>query len=103
LFTPGGMPYTSPVGYFAPNGYGLHDMAGNVSQFCWDRYSSNYYSASPGTNPRGPTTSDDFYDARVVRGGNWCDIAPICRVAMRCFDVSDSTYSISGFRCVRGL
>jgi formylglycine-generating enzyme required for sulfatase activity len=31
-----GVPYTSPVDYFAPNGYGLYDMAGNVSQWCWD-------------------------------------------------------------------
>ena len=29
-------PYTSPVGYFAANGYGLYDMAGNVMEWCWD-------------------------------------------------------------------
>ena len=35
-FQAGGYPYSSPVGYFASNGYGLHDMAGNEGEWCWD-------------------------------------------------------------------
>ena len=35
-FTNGVAPYTSPVGYVPPNGYGLYDMAENVYEFCWD-------------------------------------------------------------------
>lgn len=54
-----------PVGYFAPNGYGLYDMAGNVWERCWDWYGS--YSYGPQTDPRGPTSG--LY--RVVRGGSW--------------------------------
>jgi formylglycine-generating enzyme required for sulfatase activity len=71
------MPYTSPVGSFAPNAYGLYDMVGNVSEWCWDWYGS--YSSGTQTDPRGPT-SGLF---RVLRGGGWDDYAIRCRAAYR--------------------
>ncbi len=99
LFTPGGMPYTSPVGYFAPNGYGLHDMAGNAYEWCWDRYLNLYYDSSPGSDPLGPESGT----SRVLRGGDWYGYANLCRVADRGNSAPDITFNNFGFRCVRGL
>ncbi len=98
MFTSGGTPYTSPAGYFAPNGYGLYDMAGNVWEWCWDRYSSSYYDSSPGSDPLGPESGM----SRVMRGGTWNDGADKCRAAYRLSSAPGSTHYSRGFRCVRG-
>jgi formylglycine-generating enzyme required for sulfatase activity len=95
-FGVGPYPYTSPVGYFAANGYGLYDMAGNVNQWCWDWYDSPY---TGGADPRGPVSSP--YDSRVLRGGNWFNFAVFARCASRFNSNPNQTYSIFGFRCVR--
>ncbi|MCX7001753.1 MAG: SUMF1/EgtB/PvdO family nonheme iron enzyme [bacterium] len=99
LFTPGDMPYTSPVGYFKANGYGLYDMAGNVEEWCWDWYGSTYYASSPSSNPTGPTTGT----YRVLRDGDWINTANNCCVANRNKIAPDSLIFDIGFRCVRGL
>lgn len=44
---------TSPVGSFAPNGYGLYDIDGNAMEWCADWYSGDYYKNSPRKNPKG--------------------------------------------------
>jgi formylglycine-generating enzyme required for sulfatase activity len=61
----GGSPYTSPVGCFAANGYGLYDMAGNVWEWCWDWY--GVYRDELQTDPRGPISGT----IRMYRGGSW--------------------------------
>ncbi|MBN1489896.1 MAG: SUMF1/EgtB/PvdO family nonheme iron enzyme [Phycisphaerae bacterium] len=99
-FQMGGLPYTNPVDYFAPNNYGLHDMAGNVWEWCNDWYLSSYYSSSPYNNPRGPTTAQTY---RVLRGGCWGSNASYSRVADRSGYTGPANHTNSiGFRCAAG-
>jgi formylglycine-generating enzyme required for sulfatase activity len=94
--------YTSPVGYFAPNGYGLYDMAGNVREWCWDWYGAPY---AGGTDPRGPASSSS--GTRTLRGGYWGFYASALRCADRNQELGEaapgsaSPYITTGFRCVR--
>lgn len=96
-YASGGLPYTSPVGSFPANGYGLFDMAGNVWEWCWDWHSVIYYLELPGADPRGPATGP----YRVIRGGSWYNEACYARVASRVSEFPNITYYDYGFRCVR--
>ena len=93
-FNDGVYPYTSSVGYFAPNGYGLYDMAGNVFQWCWDRYGS--YSSSSQNDPRGPTSGS----TRVWRGGSWGYDGSFCASALRNGSYPSTRDYYFGFRVV---
>ena len=90
--------WTSPVGSFPPNGYGLHDMAGNVFEWCADWYAADYYQHSESENPQGP----EIGQTRVLRGGSWSNnVFGIYQ--MRCayrFHARPETRNLTiGFRC----
>ena len=98
----GSQPFTSPVGSFPPNSYGLYDMAGNVWEWCWDWYDADWYPRAGATadNPRGPAIVLNY---RVLRGGQWQGLANFARCADRYFYFPVNAYDTVGFRCVRGL
>ncbi|MCW8128739.1 MAG: SUMF1/EgtB/PvdO family nonheme iron enzyme, partial [Planctomycetota bacterium] len=85
-----------PVGQKAANAFGLHDMLGNVNEWCGDNFDSEYYGASPAQDPKGPEKQGN----KVYRGGSWKDKPEACRVSAR-GSASRVTYRNDlGFRLV---
>jgi len=89
----------APVGRFAPNAWGLHDLAGNASEWVADCWHASYRRApadgAPWFNPGCRT--------RVVRGGSWAGSPAQTRAAWRAPMDSDMTSGRVGFRLVRGI
>ncbi|MCX5663539.1 MAG: SUMF1/EgtB/PvdO family nonheme iron enzyme, partial [Planctomycetota bacterium] len=86
---------TNAVGGKLANGLGLHDMAGNVFEWCQDWY--GLYSSASVTNPTGPTT----WTYRLLRGGYWYADSGCCRASMRDLSSPVNLFSSIGFRVVR--
>jgi formylglycine-generating enzyme required for sulfatase activity len=87
---------TTPVGSFKKNAFALHDMHGNVAEWCADLYDSNYYANSPKIDPQGPNNGP----LRVARGGGWNDGPLFCRSAARVWCAPTLRYAYLGFRVV---
>jgi sulfatase modifying factor 1 len=92
-----GYEFTSPVGKFAPNAFGLYDMHGNVWEWCADWYGEDYYAKSPVDDPQGPETGQ----VRVRRGGSWHTWPFYVRSSYRNWLTVESRYTLVGMRLVR--
>jgi formylglycine-generating enzyme required for sulfatase activity len=88
---------TTPVMSYAPNGYGLYDMSGNVYEWCHDWYGYNYYeiSVQEPDDPKGPLQG--VY--RVLRGGCWKSLKEDLRCSRRHRNNPGTVNSTYGFRC----
>jgi len=87
---------TCKVGSYKANNFGLHDMSGNVLEWCSDWYGKDTYSQSPLRDPEGPASGA----SRVLRGGTWCMEAARCRSATRYRHMKFFLTHVIGFRVV---
>jgi len=85
------------VGRKLANGYGLHDVLGNVWEWVNDWYGVEYYQSSPSQDPAGPTNGE----FRVLRGGSWRSNPSGVRVSYRYMEYPSVRYEHVGFRCVQ--
>jgi formylglycine-generating enzyme required for sulfatase activity len=88
--------YTAPVASFPANDFGLHDMVGNVWEWCSDWLDGNYYRRSPPADPPGPTSGEE----RAVRGGSWGFHPEWLRTSVRVRAIPDGRGDDIGLRCV---
>ena len=92
-----GYVFTSPVGKFSPNAFGLYDMHGNAGQWCSDWYDARYYEKSPQDDPSGPSGGT----RRVCRGSHWDSVPMASRSACRDSALAGFSDFGSGFRVTR--
>ncbi len=104
-YTKDGHVITSRVGTFAPNDFGLYDMAGNVSEWTSTAFTESVSKLTNDLNPeyRYDAAQEDPYrmKRKIVRGGSWKDVAHNIRSDLRMWEYQNEQRSYIGFRCVR--
>jgi formylglycine-generating enzyme required for sulfatase activity len=83
-----------PVGRYAPNAFGLYDIAENLHEWCSDWFDPGYYAVTPERNPRGPESGT----RRSSRGGSWRHAIKVARCAARSSIPPEFQYADYGFR-----
>lgn len=98
----GNYTYTAPVKKFPKNGYGLYDMAGNVSEWTESPYNNSTYEFSSTLNPN---LSNQAYREvkKTVRGGSWKDAGFLLMTGYRDWERKDSARSYIGFRTIQDI
>ena len=105
-----GYAYTAPVGSYPPNAYGLYDMGGNVTEWCFDAFDENFYATSPRRNPVADILVKDgennvvaINKLRVMRGGSWYYSPGAVWIASRNGNAPTLRHINHGFRCVKSV
>lgn len=93
------------VAHYAPNDFGLYDMAGNVAEWCEDTFNESSYNFTHDLNQYAPYQATDQdspqMKRKVIRGGSWKDQKHFIQTASRAYEYQDSGKSYVGFRCVQ--
>ncbi len=98
---------TLQVMRYAPNEFGLYDMAGNVAEWTSDAFDESAYSFTHDLNPdyryNALASDPPALKRKVVRGGSWKDVAAYLQCGVRTYEYQDTAKSYVGFRCVRSF
>ena len=96
---------TLMVGHYAPNDFGLYDMAGNVSEWCLDAYNESTYQVANAITPVYVYNAKDDdplpMKRKVIRGGSWKDQKYFIQVQTRTYEFMDTAKCYIGFRCIQ--
>ena len=98
----GNYTYTGPVKKFTKNGYGLYDMAGNVSEWTESPYNNSSSEFSSSLNPN--LSNQSYREVKkTVRGGSWKDAGYLLMTGYRDWERKDSARSFIGFRTIQDI